>query len=88
MPVPVGSTVTARFAKEAEFEGTGYFTAGSVDATTAAGTALKIASGKFAAATVVVPVGGATVSRVHAYLGRLIPPYTTGSFRWTVDFIG
>ena len=79
MPVPVGSTVTARFAKEAEFEGTGYFTAGSIDASSTAGAALKIASGKFSARTLVG-------ERVVGHLGRLIPPHDSASFRWTVDF--
>ncbi len=80
MPVPVGSTVTARFAKEAEFEGTGYFTAGSIDAASTAGAALKIAAGKFSART-------AIGERLVGHLGRLIPPHDPASFRWTVDFL-
>ena len=51
-PVPVNSSVSARFAREIEVEGADLFT--GIDADTTAGTPLKTASGKFAIATVAI----------------------------------
>lgn len=77
--VPVGSACSARFAHEAEFEGTAYFT--GITAATTAGLALKTAAGKFALATV-------GTDKVIGYLGRLVTPYDAATFRWVVEFIG
>lgn len=84
-PVPVGSSVTARFAHEAEFEGTAYFD--GVDANTAPGTLLKLAAGKFAIADVSVPDGGQVVDIPQARLGRKVTPVDPASFRWVVEFL-
>lgn len=84
-PVPVGSAVSARFANEAEFEGSGFFT--GIDATTPPGTLLKVASGKFAIADVSVPSGGQVVDIPQARLGRLVTPHDSTSFRWVVEFL-
>lgn len=85
-PVPVGSTVTARYAKEAEFEGTSYFT--GIDADTAAGTALKVVAAKFEIADITLPDAGGTPERVVAYLVKKVTPYDAASFRWKVEFVG
>lgn len=78
MPVPVGSAVSARFAYEAEFEGTGYFT--GIDGTTAVLTPLKTAAGKFA-------IGVHGTDRIIGYLQRLVTPHESTSFRWVVTFV-
>jgi hypothetical protein len=85
-PVPVGSTVSARFAKEAEFEGTAYFN--GIDGDSTAKTPLKVVAGKFNAATVAIPDGGGTPDRVVAYLKKKLTPHDAASFRWLVEFVG
>lgn len=82
-PVPVGSTVTARFFHEAEFEGTDFFT--GVDADTAALTLLKVASGKFAIADVTVPDAGQLVEIPQARLSRKVNPVDGTTFRWLIE---
>ena len=84
-PVPVNSSVSARFAHEAEFEGEDFFT--GIDGDTTPGTLLKVASGKFAVADVAVPDAGQTVDIPQARLGRKITPYDSTSFRWVVEFL-
>jgi hypothetical protein len=84
-PVPVGSCVSARFAKEAEFEGTDYFT--GIDENSTPGTLLKVAAGKFAIADVNVPDAGQIVDIPQARLGRKITPHDSASFRWIVEFL-
>jgi hypothetical protein len=84
-PVPVGSTVSARFAKEAEFEGASYFT--DIDGDTAAKTPLKVVAGKFVAAVVAIPDAGGTADRVVAYLKKKLTPHDAASFRWLVEFV-
>lgn len=76
--LPVGSTVTARYIEEGEFEGTAYFTA--IDGSSLAGLALKVVAGKFVAATV-------GTDRVVAYLVKKLAPYDSTSFRWKVAFV-
>lgn len=85
-PVPVGSCVSARFAHEAEFEGTDFFT--GIDGDTTPGTLLKVAAGKFAIADVTVPDAGQVVDIPQARLGRKITPHDSESFRWVVEFLG
>jgi hypothetical protein len=77
--VPVGSSVSARFAHEAEFEGAAYFT--GITAATPANTPLKTAAGKFA-------IGVVGTDKIIGYLGRLVTPFDAAAFRWTVEFIG
>lgn len=77
-PVPAGSCVTARYAKQAQFEGAAFFTA--IDGTSAAGLALKVVAGKFVAATV-------GTDRIVAYLVKKITPVDSASFRWLVEFV-
>lgn len=84
-PVPVGSTVTARFFHEAEFEGTAYFT--GVDADTAAQTLLKVAAGKFAIADISVPDAGQVVEIPQARLSRKVDPVDGTTFRWLIENI-
>ena len=84
-PVPVGSSVSARFFFEAEFEGTDYFT--GVDGDTAALTGLKLAAGKFAIADVTVPDAGQVVEIPQARLARKVDPVDAASFRWIVEVI-
>lgn len=84
-PVPVGSAVSARFAKEAEFEGADYFT--GIDGASAPGTLLKVAAGKFAIADVTVNATPETVQVPQARLGRKITPHDSASFRWVVEFL-
>jgi len=84
-PVPLNSAVSARFAHEAEFEGTDYFT--GIDGDSTPGTLLKVAAGKFAIADVTVPDAGQTVDIPQARLGRKITPYDAASFRWIVEFL-
>lgn len=83
--VPVGSTVTARYIEEGEFEGTDYFT--GIDGSTAVETPLKVVAGKFAIATVAIPDGGGTADRVVAYLVRKMTPHDAASFRWKIAFV-
>jgi hypothetical protein len=77
-PVPVNSGVSARFAHEAEFEGADFWD--SITASSTAGTALTIASGKWKAA--------GEGDRVFGYLGRKVVPHTANAVRWTVDILG
>jgi hypothetical protein len=84
-PVPVGSHVSARFAHEAEFEGTAYFD--GIDGDSTPGTLLKLAAGKFAIADVTVPDAGQVVDIPQARLGRKITPVDSASFRWVVEFL-
>lgn len=84
-PVPVDSSVSARFAHEAEFEGTDYFT--GIDGTSTPGTLLKVVAGKFAIADVNVPDAGQVVDIPQARLGREITPHDSASFRWVVEFL-
>lgn len=84
-PVPVGSTVSARFADEAEFEGAAYFD--GIDANSTPGTLLKLVAGKFAPADVSVPSGGQVVDIPQARLGRKVTPVDSASFRWVVEFL-
>lgn len=84
-PVPVGSAVSARFAHEAEFEGTAFFT--GIDGTSTPGTLLKVVAGKFAIADVTVNATPETVQIPQARLGREITPHDSASFRWVVEFL-
>jgi hypothetical protein len=78
-PVPVGSTVTARFAHEAEFEGTAYFD--TLDGNSTPGTPLYVTGGKFKTAVL-------GTHEVVARLGRKLTPFLSTSFRWSVEFVG
>jgi hypothetical protein len=81
-PVPIGSTVTARFAHVAEFEGTDYFT--GIDGDTAVDTPLTTAAGKFAVA---VTAAASVQSEIVGYLNRKITPHESASFRWEIRFV-
>ncbi len=85
-PVPVGSSVTARYANEGEFEGADYFD--GITGSSTPGTPLHVVAGKFKAANLVVGAGGGTVDVVVAYLGRKLTPFDSTSFRWSVEFVG
>ncbi len=84
-PVPVGSGVTARFAKEIEVENTDFVT--GITGATAVGTALKVVAGKFAIATVAIPSGGGTADRVVGYLTAKKTPYDSLTFRWIITLL-
>ncbi|RYD42982.1 MAG: hypothetical protein EOP85_10650 [Verrucomicrobiaceae bacterium] len=75
-PVPVGSTVTARFFYEAEFEGAAWFT--GIDGTTAPKALGRTAAGKFTTATV-----GTHLPQIR--LQRKVTPDDGASFRWLVE---
>lgn len=77
MPVPVGSTCSARFAHVAEFEGADFFDA--IDGSSTPGIELTTAAGKFKAA--------GENDRVIAHLRRKIVPHDPASFRWEVEFV-
>lgn len=76
--VPVGTTVSARYMDEAEFEGASYFT--GITTASTAGIAIKTAAGKFAVATV-------GTDRVIGYLKKKVTPVDPASFRWLIEFV-
>lgn len=81
-PVPVGSAVSARYADEIELEDTtaSPTLTNGVDGSTAAGTELIMAAGKFA--PYVHATGGVKVGR----LVRKKPPLAaSGTFRWVIE---
>jgi len=82
-PVPVGSTVSARFFHEADFEGAGYFT--GIDADSAPQLLLKVAAGKFAIADITVPDAGQVVDIPQARLSRKVDPVDAATFRWHIE---
>ena len=78
MPVPVGSAVTARFAKFAEFEGTAHFD--TITGASAVDTPLTMLAGKFKAAVL-------GTNEVVGYLNRKVTPNESTSFRWEIRFV-
>lgn len=85
-PVPVGSVVSARFAKKAEFEGADFFT--GINESSTPGTFLKVAAGKFVEADLAIPDGGGTADIPQAVLVRAITPHDADNvFRWEVEFL-
>ncbi len=84
-PIAVGSTASARFFHEAEFEGTSFFT--GVDGSSAAQLLLKVAAGKFAIADITVPDAGQVVDIPQARLSRKVDPVDVATFRWLIENI-